>query len=218
MLLSIIPVFLAMLLQLINTFTSTGRKRILSILGFLIALFTFLSSFLLVYGIGFQPILFWYTVYAPIFWVLLGFSQFFLVYYAVILAFPDFFSKNKWTMILPIIGFVAYETAAILVPWSELHYNVFLIYNVIYMLIIPLIATYNYLRLDRIRGTPRVKWIIVITVGMVLWFIGYSVSSLVPEYRFLPGLIIPVVFVALAWWIILIGSVLDSRAGKQRTD
>ena len=221
--LALIPIFLATIFQLIIIFTSTGRKRILAILGFLIALFVLLPlSISAYYFLILEFYLIWNAIYGPISWILYGFSQLFLVYYLIILAFPDLFRNKKWTIILPIIGFAAYEVVAILVPLSQLTLTVFLIYNVIYVLIIPLITTYFYLRLDRIRGTPRVKWILVITLGVVIWFISYALMY-IPEYlyhpSFLPpGALLPLGVGGLGWWIILLGSFMDMRAGRQSTD
>jgi hypothetical protein len=225
LLLTVIPIFLAMLLQLINTFTSTGRKRILSFLGFLIAFFLFLSAIIFAYSLHFQPLL-WFTLYGPIFWILNGVSPFILVYYVIILAFPDFFNNRKWALILPVIGFIGYLAVALNnlflngpapVYWSPIHYYGFLLYIIVYMLIIPLFAAYQYLQLDRIRGTPRVKWILVITLGTILWFTSYALM-LYPPFSFTPALWTPVAIVGLAWWVILIGSVFDSKAAPQRKD
>jgi hypothetical protein len=215
-----------MLYQLINTFTRTGRKRILAILGFLIALFLVLPLSIFLYGWGFQPYLFWVTVYGPIFYVLLAVSPFFLVYYVIMVSFPDFFSKNKWAIILPVIGFITILAVTLvdiplgitnILNWSPIHYYGVLLYYTVYILIIPLFAAYHYLRLERIRGTPRVKWILVITLGTVLWFIAGTVG-LIPPFTSMPGAMVPAAILGLAWWIIFIGSVLDSRAGRPSTD
>lgn len=199
-----------MLLQLINTITTTGRKRILSLLAFLIALFVLLPSAIFTYAM-YQLLILWQTFYYYIVWSLLGFSQVFLVYYVIILAFPDFFRRNWWAIILPIIGLIAYVPFTFLsAPSIQIHFSGFLIYNVVYMLLIPLYATYHYLQLDRIQGTTRVKWILVTTLGLILWFIGLELMFY-PTFSWMPGLVIPIGITALAWWIIFIGSVFFTR-------
>ncbi len=213
----LIPIVLAMLYQLITLFTSTGRKRTLAILGFLIALFLMLTYTIFAFAM-YQPLSLWTSLYYYIFWGLWAVGQFFLVYYVIILAFPDFFSQRKWTIILPAIGLIVYEIMTILrIPEGTVYWS-FLIYNVIYLLIIPLISTYNYLRLDRVRGTPRVKWIFTITLGVVLWFIAYAMTSVLlimyPTILIPPGTEIAFTILALAWWIILIGSFMDSRVER----
>ncbi|MFX0078516.1 MAG: hypothetical protein ACFE8O_04695 [Candidatus Hermodarchaeota archaeon] len=217
----LIPIVLAMLYQLIIMFTSTGRKRTLAILGFLIAFFLMLTHTIFVFAM-YQPLYSWQTLYYYILWGLFAVSQFFLVYYVTILAFPDFFNQHKWTIILPAIGLIAYEIIVIFrIPGGSVYWS-FLIYNVIYLLIIPLISTYHYLRLDRIRGTPRVKWILTITLGVFLWFISYAMMSVLlimyPTILIPPGSEIVFAILALAWWIILIVSFMDSRVGRQSTD
>jgi hypothetical protein len=210
-----------MLYQLITMFSSTGRKRTLAILGFLIAFFLVLTYTIGAFGIN-QPLYIWQTLYSYIYWGLLAVSPFFLVYYAIILAYPDFFSQHKWTIILPAIGLIVYEVINIFDITGITIYWSFLIYIVIYLLLIPLIATYHYLRLDRIRGTPRVKWILTITLGVFLWFIAYAMNSVLlimhPTLLTPPGTEIMFAILALGWWMILIGSFLDSRVGRQRAD
>jgi hypothetical protein len=142
------------------------------------------------------------------------------------LAFPDFFSNHKWVIILPVIGFITILAVVLVdIPiggvdplnWSSIHYYGVLLYYTVYILIIPLFAAYHYLRLERIRGTPRVKWILLITLGAILWFIAGTVT-LIPPFTVMPAAMVPVAILGLAWWIILIGSVLDSRAGRPSTD
>ena len=83
-------------------FTNTGRRRILALLGFFIALFLVIPFAIATYGF----LLFfsdaWSQVYMPIYWVTMGFSQLFLVLYSMVLAFPDFVNKHMWTISLPL--------------------------------------------------------------------------------------------------------------------
>ena len=220
------PIIIATIFQLYAMFTTTGRRRILALLGFFIALFLVIPYSISTYGF----LLFfsdaWFQVYGPIFWVLKGFSQLFLVLYSMVLAFPDFVNKHMWTISLPFIGFLAYVIATIfflVAQLFQLHQTVFFIYNVIYILIIPLIATFFYLKLDRIRGTPRVPWILVITLGVIIWFIASATVFFVPQFLyhplyFFPGVLVPNAMVGIGWWIILIGSLMDMRVGRQGSD
>ena len=221
-----IPILIALIFQLYAMFTNTGRRRILALLGFFIALFLVIPFAIATYGF----LLFfsdaWSQVYMPIYWVTMGFSQLFLVLYSMVLAFPDFVNKHMWTISLPFIGFLAYVIATIfflVAQLFQLHQTVFFIYNVIYILIIPLIATFFYLKLDRIRGTPRVPWILVITLGVILWFIAHAAWFFVPQFDYhplyiFPGVLAPLAILGIGWWIILLGSFMDRRAGRQGAD
>ena len=64
---TLIPVVLAMLYQVRTMFTSTGRKRILAILGFLIALFVVIPIIFLIFAM-YQPLGSWEVLYGRIFW------------------------------------------------------------------------------------------------------------------------------------------------------
>jgi hypothetical protein len=189
-------------------------------LGFFITLFLVIPISLATYGILlFYDYLSWQLVYGPIYWMLIGISPLFLVYYSVVLAFPDFFKRYLWLIILPVIGFVALEIVVILALWTVLLYAVLIIYQTIYILIIPLIATYYYLQLDKIRGTPRVKWILVTVLGVVLWFIAMAIMYFFPQFMLVPsfpnpGVLVPLAIGGIGWWIILIGSFMDMRAGR----
>ena len=219
--LALIPVLFALVLQLLTMFTSSGRRRILAMLGFFITLFLVIPLSLATYGILlFFDYLSWQLVYGPIYWMVIGVSPLFLVYYSVVLAFPDLFKKYLWLIILPILGFVVLEIVAILALWTFLFYTVMVVYNTIYILIIPLIATYYYLQLERIRGTPRVKWILIITLGVVLWFIALAIMYFFPQFGLVPsfpnpGILVPLVIGGIGWWNILLGSLMDRRAGRQ---
>ncbi len=109
-----------------------------------------------------------------------GFYVLLIVLYAIILAFPDFFNERKWIVILPLIGFIAYvglmvSAFAISFPlYGTAWLATALVLVILYMILIPLYAVFQYTRQDRMRGSPRVIWIWVFMLGTLLWAIGLT--------------------------------------------
>jgi hypothetical protein len=216
-LVSLIPVFLLIILTLWGVLTSSGRGRILSLLGFLI--FLSVAGAQLVVQLTrllILPMFFWSIWGTYIDFGLKGFYIFLIVIVAIILAFPDFFSARKWIVIFPLIGLIAYE----ILMYNALAIS-FLLYGnawlitalalvVLFMIVIPLYGTFQYTRQDRIRGSPKVKWMWLITLGNLLWagalitlFGGWYLGLDLTFFSSLSATIVSLL--AISWYLILIG-------------
>ncbi len=225
-LLSLIPVFLLIILMLWGVFTSSGRGRILSLLGFLIFLsvagaqLTVQLTRLLI-----LPMFFWSIWGTYIDFGFKGVYIFLIVVYAIILAFQDFFNARKWIVIFPLIGFIAYEILmyyALTLPFFYFG-NAWLIYTIIYvilfMIVIPLYGTFLYTRKDRFRGSPKVKWMWIVTLGGVLWagalitvFGGWYLGLDVSFFSSLSATVVSLL--AVGWYLILVGYFFQLRTAN----
>jgi len=161
-LVSLIPVFLLIILTLWGVFTSSGRGRMLSLLGFLI--FLSVAGAQLVVQLTrllILPLFYWSFWGTYIDFGLKGVYIFLIVIYAIILAFPDFFSARKWIVIFPLIGFIAYEILmynALAISFL-LYGNAWLITTlvlvVLFMMVIPLYGTFQYTRQTESVDLPK---------------------------------------------------------------
>ncbi|MFX0106697.1 MAG: hypothetical protein ACFE7R_00255 [Candidatus Hodarchaeota archaeon] len=225
-LLGLIAIALLILVMLFGIIRGSGRSRTLALLGFL----GFLSA-----AIGWVVVGFVRTgVINLADWALWGryidfgtrgIWLFLLAAYAIILGFPDFLRERKWAIIVVLIGPIIYEilmygTFSISSDIYETAWLVTgLILAIMYMLVIPLFATLRYVKQDGIRGTPQVKWIWVVLLGVLIWFFGELVLG-ASQLLQLPGwnsffgeigLMIVSAHV-FGWWIILVGYILQMRA------
>ncbi|MFX1299787.1 MAG: hypothetical protein ACFFAL_03385 [Promethearchaeota archaeon] len=216
-LLGLIPVFLLIILTLWAVFTSSGRGRILSLLGFLIFL-TVAGAQLTVQltRLLILPMFFWSIWGTYIDFGFKGAYIFLIVVYAIILAFPDFFNARKWIVIFPLIGFIAYEILMYYaLTWPFFYFgNTWLIYTIVYvllfMIVIPLYGTFQYTRQDRIRGSPKAKWMWLITLGNLLWagalialFGGWYLGLDLSFFSSLSATVVSLL--TISWYLILIG-------------
>ncbi len=99
-----------------------------------------------------------------------------------------------------------------------------LVLAILYMVLIPLYATYVYTRQDRIRGSPQVMWIWVVLIGLLFWFFGEAVLGLSQMLQW-PGwnsffsetAVAIVGSHTIGWYLILIGFFFQRRAIQSRT-
>lgn len=216
-LVSLIPVFLLIILMLWGVFTSSGRGRTLSLLGFLIFLCVAVAQLTVqMRRLSILSTLDWNTWGMYVDFGFKGAYIFLIVVYAIILAFPDFFNARKWIVIFPLIGFIAYEILMYnALTWPFFYFgNTWLIYTIIYvilfMIVIPLYGTFLYTRQDRFRGSPKVKWMWIVTLGGVLWagalitaFGGWYLGLDVSFFSSLSATVVSLL--AVGWYLILVG-------------
>lgn len=224
-LVSLIPVFLLIILMLWGVFTSSGRGRMLSLLGVLIFLFVAVAQLTVqLRRLSILTTLDWNIWGVYVDFGFKGAYIFLIVVYAIILAFPDFFNARKWIVIFPLIGFIAYEILmynALTLPFI-FYGNTWLIYTIIYvtlfMIVIPLYGTFQYTRQDRFRGSPKVKWMWIVTLGGVFWagalmtlFGGWYMGL---DVSFFSSLSVTIVSLfAVGWYLILVGYFFQLRTG-----
>jgi hypothetical protein len=159
-----------------------------------------------------------------------GIWLFLLVVYVIILAFPDFFSERKWAVIVVLIGPIVYEIllyadfAISGATYGPARLATELVLVVLYMAVIPLYATYQYTRQDRISGSSRVMWIWLVFLGLLVWFFGEFIlgaSQLwqLPGYAsFFSEIGLAVVSThTIGWWIILVSYIFQRRAIQSGT-
>jgi len=223
-LLQMIPVILVMLLMLWGVFAGTGRSRNLSLLAFLIAL-----SYAIVL-LSFAAVkLDWITGTDWVNWGtyvaggMTGVYLALLIIYVTIWAFPNFFSERKWAIIVALIGPIVYELLLFsTTPWTAYGLGLAwrataLILGVLYMIVIPLYATFHYTRQDRIRGSPLVKWTWVVLIGLLFWSFGEA-TIIIAQIMELSGWFWTEVGLAqvsmqtIGWYLILVGFVFQRRA------
>ena len=223
-LLSIVLLFLLILFFLVGIIRNLGRTRNLSLFGFLISIFALIGWVVVtLIRMGIASITDWIQWGRYVDFGVRGIWAFLLLMYVVVWAFPDYFNERKWALIVALILPLIYEVL-MFVAFSDLAFiNAFLasdvILIVIYMAIIPLYATVNYIRQDRIRGTPRVKWIWVTLLGLMFWFIGELVLGVSMWFQ-LPGYdsyfstlgVTIMVTHTIGWIVLLIGFVFQERS------
>lgn len=178
-LLNLIPVFLLLIITLWGAFTSSGRDRILPLLGFLIVL-SFAVGQLVVQltRLLILPLSYWSYWGMYVDFGLMGIYMFLIVLYALIGTFPDFFNARKWIVIVPLIGLIVYEIlmynalAVSFILYGTAWLATALTLVLLFMIVFPLYATFRGTQQDSIRGTPRVKWNWINTLGVLLWAFG----------------------------------------------
>ncbi|MHA2002762.1 MAG: hypothetical protein ACW960_01540 [Candidatus Thorarchaeota archaeon] len=229
-LLEIIPVILVMLLTLWGVFKSTGRSRILSLLALLISLLfatTWLSITLFKFGLITATDWANWAVYVD--FGLRGIYYFLILVYVTIWAFPDFFSVRKWAVIVALIGPILFEVLMYLnFGVSNIYAPAFwftmLILTLLYMAVIPLIATIRRTQQDDLRGSPQVKWIWLVFVGLLFWFFGEALIAIgqslhLPGYASLSSelAIMTISAHAIGWYLIMVGFVFQGRTSQSST-
>ncbi|MHA2428203.1 MAG: hypothetical protein ACXADB_09290 [Candidatus Hermodarchaeia archaeon] len=216
-LLGLIPVFIMVILTLWGVFTRTGRQRILSLLGFL----TFVcvagaQLFIQLTRLGFIYLFIWTNLGVYVDFGLKGAYIFLIVIYAIILAFPDFFNARKWIVIVPLIGLIVYEIlmyyalAVSFVLYGSAWLVTALALVVLFMIVIPLYGTFQYTRQDRIRGSPKVKWMWIVTLGGLVWagalmalFGGWYLGLDLSFFSSLSATLVSLL--TIGWYMILVG-------------
>ncbi|MFW9966674.1 MAG: hypothetical protein ACFFEA_05915 [Candidatus Thorarchaeota archaeon] len=229
--LAMIPAFLLMLLMLYGVFTDTGRNRTLALLGFV----AFLCA-----AVGFLTVsLTRVNILTGLDWAnwgrylnfgLRGIWLFLLVMYMMVLAFPDFLSARKWLVIVAIIGPIIYEILMFSTfsisstTYGQAWLLTGLVLSILYMALIPLYATLRYTQLDRFRGSSQVKWVWLVLIGLLFWFIGELVLGLsqlleLPGWNsFFSGIGLMIVSaITIGWWLILLGYVFFGRTSQSGT-
>jgi hypothetical protein len=227
-LLGLIPVVLMVILGLWGVFTSSGRQRTLLLLGFLIFLSVFLAQLVVqLTRLGFLPYSAWSLWGQYVDFGMIGFYMFLIVLYAIILAFPTFFNERKWIIIVPLIGLIVYE--ALMYSANAISFALYgaawlwtgLVLAILFMIVIPLYATFQYTRQDRIRGSPQVIWIWVFMLGALIWAIATSLLFggwlfQLPGYdSFFSSLAMTMVSsLTIGWYLILVGFIFQRRVKK----
>jgi hypothetical protein len=157
----------------------------------------------------------------------IGVYTFLIVAYVTYLAFPDYFRR---AIIVYFIGSIVYEIlmysafAISLATYAPAWLATGLVLTVLYMAVIPLFATLKYTRGDGISGSPQVKWIWIIMVGLLLWFFGQLILGAsqilqMPGYdSFFSeiGLMITSTQV-IGWYLIFVGFVFQARTSQSDT-
>ena len=225
-LLSLIPVVLLIVLTLWSVFTSSGRRRTLSFLGFLMFLSVLASQLTLnLERLNMLPHLAWEQWGIYVDFGMMGFYMFLILLYAIIFAFPEFFNARKWIFILPLIGSIIYwglmvGTLAVSALYQTAWLATGLVLVILYMILIPLFATFQYTRQDRNRGSPKIIWTWVILLGGLIWGIGLAYFFggwllLLPGYAsFFSQFALTIVSAfTIGWYLILIGFFFQRRAG-----
>ncbi|MHA2428761.1 MAG: hypothetical protein ACXADB_12130 [Candidatus Hermodarchaeia archaeon] len=108
-LLSLVPVVLLIVLTLWGVFTSSGRRRTLSLLGFLMFVSVLAAQLSVqLMRLNIIPLSAWLQWGRYVDFGMKGFFMFLILLYAIIFAFPDFFNERKWIFIVPLIGTIVY--------------------------------------------------------------------------------------------------------------
>jgi hypothetical protein len=225
-LLSLVPVVLLIILTLWGVFTSSGRRRTLSLLGFLMFLSVLASQLVLnLTRLNILSSIDWALWGVYVDFGMMGFYMFLILLYAIIFAFPDFFNARKWIFILPLIGAIIYWGLMVgALAFSSLYETAWLatglVLVILYMILIPLYATFQYTRQDRNRGSPKVIWTWVILLGGIIWAIGLAYFFggwllMLPGYAsFFSQFALTIVSLfTTGWFLILIGFIFQRRAG-----
>ncbi|MDH4214321.1 MAG: hypothetical protein OEV85_10400 [Candidatus Thorarchaeota archaeon] len=224
--LGFIIVLLIILLSLWGAFSGSGRSRNLSLLqffGFIFLLVSVVVVMLARMGIisTVGPLSDW-TLWGQY----LNFGMrylflFFIAIYVVMWAYPDFFSVRKWAYIVFLIGPIVVEIFMFLAfgngAYTQLWLISWIVLAILYMVLIPLYASVKYTRQDRIRGTPRVKWIWLTLVGLLSWFFGEMIVSfgqlLSLGVTLTNSIALTIVsFHTFGWFLILVGSIFQGRS------
>ena len=256
----LVPVVLMLVLLIWIAATKTGRARTLSLVGLPIPIFYLIRQITLFALL--RPFLDWAWM---IHFASFGIYPYFVALYVTILAFPNLLSERKWVAFVALIGPIAYELATFIdvglfassttlwtefVPPTQEGYAVYmphvphaylvttLVYLTVYLVIVPLYAVYRYTRLDRIRGTPRAKWVWLALIGLLLWFIadaltwgGWLVQTWAGWEQFWYSYtdhgwavivgkfeaLLPAAVSAISWYIIFIGMLFMQRSSTEST-
>lgn len=155
-----------------------------------------------------------------------GVIYFLLVIFVTIWAVPDFFSERKWAVIVALIGPIVFEILmfsyfVISNIYTPAFWFTMLVVSLLYMVVIPLLATIQRTRKDDVRGSALVIWFWVILLGLLLWFFGDACLD-VEQFLQLPGYSsatdeLSVLIVSghtIGWYLILIGFIFQQRASK----
>jgi hypothetical protein len=222
--LGMIPIFLLVLLMLWGFMGGSGRTRTLSLLAFLGYLFVAIGWLVVTMERMNMPLMEW-PLARYIDFGARGFWLFLLAVYSFIWALPDLINERKWLVIVLIILPIVYEILMIgafsIAP--ALYHDAWLATEVvlvtIYMALIPLYATIRYVGQDRIKGSPRIMWIWLTLIGVLVWFLGeflLGISQLLsmPGWdSFYSSIGLAIVSAhAIGWWIILLGNFFQRRA------
>ncbi len=228
-LLGLLILILLLLLMLWGVVSGTGRSRNLSLMGFLISLFVIIGWLVVsLIRMGIYTWSDWNEWGRYLDFGVRGLWLFLIFMYMAIWAFPDHISEKKWILIVALILPLIYEIlmfVAFTYPdFIEMFLALEVITIVIYMAIVPLYATFRYTKQERVRGTPRVLWIWVTSLGVFLWFIGEFLLGVGMLFQ-LPGIssyfsdlgAIIVSTIALGWFVMLLGFVFQRRAIQSST-
>jgi hypothetical protein len=222
-LLGLIPVFLLIILTLWATVTSTGRTRTLALLGFLIFLSVVIGQMAVqLTRLLIAPPGFWGTWGMYIDFGTMGIYMFLIVLYALILAFSNFINERKWIIILPLIGLFAflilmYNALTIsFVLYGDAFLLTGLVLALVYMIVIPLYATFQYTRQEKIRGSPIVIWMWIVMLGTLLWASGlaglFGGWYFGLDVSFFSALSLTIVSLfTIGWYLILVGYIFQRR-------
>lgn len=254
--LGLVPVILLMVLLIRIAAANSGKAKNLALIGLPIPVF-FLIRIASLF-ITLRPFLDWAWL---VNFTSFGIYPYFVAMYVTILAFPDLLSERRWVALVALIGPIAYELVTLIdvgrfasstsyftegignyimqiphVPFAFL--GITLAYLAIYLVVVPMYTMYRYTRLDRIRGTPRVKWIGLSLFGLLLWFIAEAITwggwiaqtiggwpqTLYAAYDLGWAVIvgnfealIPAAVSAISWYLIFIGIVLMERSTQVTT-
>jgi hypothetical protein len=211
------------LIQLWNAIRQSGRERTIAGLGSLVGFFTF-GGFLV--GVILEnlllPALPMISTQLPFYqwaFVLLGLAAFFLLYWSILIGLPDLFSRWKRLAIMPIfhigtfVVFVLFFTNPSNVTqisngvdsYISMPLNVSILaflWVMIYLGLAPLFSFYRYSRSEHIGGTPRVLWVRVLWLGILLQLFGYLLDVIQFHDPFIS---IVRVIIAIGWFLIVLG-------------
>jgi hypothetical protein len=229
-LLEIIPVILVIILMLWSVFTRKGRDRNLSFLVFLISLcFTAGSLVVTLMRNNLITATDWFNWAVYVDFGVRGIFMFLIALYVIIWAYPDFLSQKKWVIIVALIGPIVFEILmfsnfSISTTYGPAFWITMLVIGLLYMAVIPIMATIHRTRKDDILGSPMVKWIWVVMLGLLFWFFGDAYLAL-SQFLELPGHLsmtsqgaLTIISVhTIGWYLILLGFVFQKRTSQADT-
>lgn len=223
-LLGSLALILLLILMLWGTISGTGRSRNLSLLGFLISFFVIVGWIVTTFSrLGITSFLDWVNWGRYVDFGVRGLWLFLIFIYMFMWAFQDVLSEKKWILLIALILPLVYEIVMLIAFGNSAFIDMWLalevVYVVIYLGLIPFYATFSYTRQERVRGTPRVIWIWVTLIGVLLWFIGEFILGIGMLFQ-LPGydswisdlFVIIIIAHALGWLVMLLGFIFQRRA------
>jgi len=229
--LGFILVLLIVLMSLWGAFSGSGRSRNLSLLQFFGFIFLLVSIFVVILArmgiistVG--PLSDWMLWGQYLDFGMRSLFLFFIVVYVVMWAYPDFFSVRKWAYIVFLIGPIVVEIFMFLAfgdgAYTQLWLISWIVLAILYMALIPLFASFKYTKQDRIRGTPRVKWIWLTLVGLLSWFFGEMILSfgqlLSMAVTLTNSIALTIIsFHTFGWFLFLVGFIFQRRSIRAST-
>ncbi|MFW9891169.1 MAG: hypothetical protein ACFFFO_03145 [Candidatus Thorarchaeota archaeon] len=225
-LLGSLALILLLILMIWGIIVGTGRSRNLSIVGFLVSLFVIVGWIVTtITRMGIIPIIDWIRWGRHVEFGMRGLWLFMIFVYMFIWAFPDLLSERKWILVAALILPLIYELMMFIafssVPsvFIETFLALEVITVVIYLGIIPLYAAFRYTRQERVQGTPRVPWIWLTEIGVLIWFVGEFILGIgmlfqLPGYdSFISDLsVVTISTHAIGWLVMFLGFIFQRRA------